>query len=564
MVRNLLKTSLFLALFAGCTADSAGPMQPSEKDTGVKFLLGTSNENVRPFAKNDGDISTKALEDARVVVVTIADTTGKDIFAAHAIDLYPFGDAHLSHPIPLAPGSYLLHEFLVLNAAGEVIYATPLEGSDLAHLVIDPLPIEFSVTANAVATVQPEVLGTEARTPQEFGYTNFVIDADAIVEFFDFQVAVFSDGAEPTSATLIVVNEHGAVRYRGEVMAGTNVVPIRGGDDEYQVILMNDGYATSTQILSQAEMLNHAAAQGDPLVVMLGECAGAETSDSFLITSQEQLEVLRGYIRVGDLVIDGTDVVNVDALACLRVAGRIDIRSASLDNLSGLNGLREINDSLNVQSAESMGELNALHALEKVRFITVADSLISGLYGFGSLVELDEIGVVGNEGLQEVAFYGLRVMNGALVVSSNGALTSLQFPLLEDVPVIDIRGNGVHVLNGFPLLQTTEDLLVRENGELEALHFPLLPNVPGALVISDNASLGAVDGFLVLESVGSLEIARNGVVSMLALPSLWDVLREFVVTDNLQLPTCDAEALLAQLNAAPTSVEILGNAPCAL
>ena len=63
---------------------------------------------------------------------------------------------------------------MILDEEDQIIYATPMEGSELAGLVNDPLPIEFIVSENESTLVTPQVLAVESTdTPESFGFASF-------------------------------------------------------------------------------------------------------------------------------------------------------------------------------------------------------------------------------------------------------------------------------------------------------------------------------------------------------------------------------------------------------
>lgn len=172
------------------------------------------------------------------------------------MDLYDFNGTYLSHPLSLLPGSHALTELLVVDAAGSVLYATPMEGSNLAHLVADPLAISFDVTKDAVTTVRPEMLSTKAYVPEDFGYASF---EPAIVEVLDFLVGVFVydatvDELVLTTASIEVTNESSTVLYTGSLDALTNQVSVPAGHAPYRVTIDKPGYSVYTQDFTEAEL----------------------------------------------------------------------------------------------------------------------------------------------------------------------------------------------------------------------------------------------------------------------------------------------------------------------
>lgn len=111
------------------------------------------------------------------VLVTIKNAQGSIVAERKELTLYKFGITFLSSPLTLKTQqgeSYQLTEFFVLNENHEVIYVTPIEDSALAHLVSDPLEIEFAITKDQITTVTPEVLAVDSNTnPSQYGYGQF-------------------------------------------------------------------------------------------------------------------------------------------------------------------------------------------------------------------------------------------------------------------------------------------------------------------------------------------------------------------------------------------------------
>lgn len=140
------------------------------------------------FSMNEGGRTKDAPEPA-FVLLSIVDSKANLIEENKKLPLYRFGSGYVSESLQLVKGHYKLTKFMVLDAANNVIYATPVEGSPNAGLVNDPLPIDFIITENGSTLVTPQVLEvTEENTPENFGYVNFgfdvvVVPADIKVSF---------------------------------------------------------------------------------------------------------------------------------------------------------------------------------------------------------------------------------------------------------------------------------------------------------------------------------------------------------------------------------------------
>lgn len=259
-----------LVFVNGChTGDTGATQRPGETSVEISIRV----QDIAGEGKS-ASVMSKALADATAVLVTIADSTGADVYDAHRVDLYSFGDDHVSAPISLLPGSYSLTEFLAVDSIGAVLYATPLAGSDLAYLVDEPAPIGFSVTQDNVTTIRPEVLSTESNAPEDFGYVSF---APEVVETFDFLVAAFMyDSASGsfvlTTADIAVANENGDSLYAGALAGITNQITVQSGHAQYDVTVSKGGYQSYVGSFTENELASYfSSAENGPLEVVFAE-----------------------------------------------------------------------------------------------------------------------------------------------------------------------------------------------------------------------------------------------------------------------------------------------------
>jgi hypothetical protein len=234
----------------------------------VEFLFDIAVSKTLSVASD----SLKNLEDAAALVVSIEDAAGVSVYDSEEVALYSFDGTYLSHPLSLVPGSYKLTEFLVIDVGGNVLYATPLEDSELAYLVGDPLSIAFDISTDGVTTVRPQVLSTAEHLPEDFGYVSF---GPEVVDVLDFLVAafVYDDATQTlvmTTATIEVTNGSGEVLYTGDLNAVTNRVTVPDGYAQYKVTITKSGYDLYTQDFTAAELASYfdSTANG-PLEVVL-------------------------------------------------------------------------------------------------------------------------------------------------------------------------------------------------------------------------------------------------------------------------------------------------------
>lgn len=204
------------------------------------------------------------------VMVSVEDKEGNPVLTDELIPVYLFGPAFISEEVELDAGSYNLTKFLVINPAGEVIFAAPLEGSPLAYLVNDPLPIGFRVAAGTSTTVLPEVLPVDDHTPGDFGYVSFGMQVIKPLGFYTICILdnplSMAPGLQLTTARLTVFAGNNW-RYSFKLEASLNHIIIRGGYDVYLFLLEKEGYMPQKFYVSGRELM--ATTKENPLVLKI-------------------------------------------------------------------------------------------------------------------------------------------------------------------------------------------------------------------------------------------------------------------------------------------------------
>jgi hypothetical protein len=164
-------------------------------------------------------LSQKARDNGRAsetttpafVLLSIKDSKGKSQENIK-LPLFSFGQSYLSEDLQLQTGIYQLTQFVVLNAANKVMYATPMEGSDLAKHVTDPLPIDFVVTENRNTQVVPQVLAVlQNDEPSIFGYASFGFEVVKKKNKLDYYIESYNIGDLGFDPALKVVYEYNEV-----------------------------------------------------------------------------------------------------------------------------------------------------------------------------------------------------------------------------------------------------------------------------------------------------------------------------------------------------------------
>lgn len=217
------------------------------KDKSIRFSFSGNNELLRQ-ASSATPVAIKA---------TIRDAAGNVLVQRRTLNLHKFGEQYLSVPLTLPAlenASYQLSEFFVVNAENEVIYVTPREGSELAHLVNDPLDIAFVIDRDEITTVTPEVLAVDA-DPEDYGYGRFGFD---LVNSINIVMSCFVKAESNFELTSAHVKVEGLTAETGnadvewvyeiDALAQANIISLRKSN-AYRITATKQGYDTWTQTL---------------------------------------------------------------------------------------------------------------------------------------------------------------------------------------------------------------------------------------------------------------------------------------------------------------------------
>lgn len=209
---------LILLFSTGCEPEQA------IKKGKIEFAFESSSANAK--VKTDS-------ETLRFILITVKNQSGETVYSRKKIELFKFGENYISEPVEFLAGQYSLTEFFVINDAGVVSYAVPLEESRLAYLVSLPLPINFNITEDQTNKITPQVVATDGFSAEDFGYTTFSFD---ILKTISFQLAVFIYNAAIENFEL--TTSHVSVTANNDSLYDQNLT------DSTQRIIVKDGYET--------------------------------------------------------------------------------------------------------------------------------------------------------------------------------------------------------------------------------------------------------------------------------------------------------------------------------
>jgi hypothetical protein len=233
-IRSLTLILLVVFAFSSCEKNS-----DTSKGTAKFSIASIEQSNQLKSAWADTDLVSYHL------LVSVEDSDGTSVLSDHLVPVYLFGPGYISEELEMNEGDYFLTEFMLIDPSGAVIAATPVEGSPLAYLVNDPLPLEFSIEGGTATLVSPELLAVGSHTPGDFGYISF---GGQIIKPLDFYTVCIIDNPlsmspvqPPVTADLTVVAGNNW-RYRFRLEASVNHLIIRGGYEYYTFLLEKEGY----------------------------------------------------------------------------------------------------------------------------------------------------------------------------------------------------------------------------------------------------------------------------------------------------------------------------------
>ena len=142
-----------------------------EEEGTIQFGLELSDDTDLKSAEAGAEV------DARVsaALITIVGENGELIFDKEYLPIYRFGTEYTTRSLKIPVGRFQLTEFMLIDSSGMVLWATPMEGSNLAHLVRKPLPIKFGISTEETTTIDIQVIRVKDHPPADFGYVNFDI-----------------------------------------------------------------------------------------------------------------------------------------------------------------------------------------------------------------------------------------------------------------------------------------------------------------------------------------------------------------------------------------------------
>lgn len=128
--------------------------------------------------KSTGEDALNFIDNPNNFLTALVSIQGEDgvvVYDKEPLELLRFGSGIVTRSLKLPIGNFLLTEFMLVDSMGVVVWATPVEGSPLAHLVRDPLPRKFRVHPDETTNLDIQVVRVFDHPPSDFGYAEFHI-----------------------------------------------------------------------------------------------------------------------------------------------------------------------------------------------------------------------------------------------------------------------------------------------------------------------------------------------------------------------------------------------------
>jgi hypothetical protein len=201
-----------------------------------KVLFGINNQ---AFKSTETNLSDEDL----ILQLIVVNDLGEPILENVQLPLLNFGGTLITDPIELQEGNYEIIEYFVISTnTNQVIYASPIEGSNLNYLVEDPLPISFSVVEDDISKVEPQVIDVTNISSNELGYSSFSIDIIETLQLL-ISVSIFNEETqnyEFTTADCFVTTSQ--INYYSELPSGISEYILPSQYEVYDFLLIKPGY----------------------------------------------------------------------------------------------------------------------------------------------------------------------------------------------------------------------------------------------------------------------------------------------------------------------------------
>lgn len=188
--------------------------------------------------ESKGHMKSSEIPSGAMALVSVETENGEVVVDQEEVAIRRSDEGYLTDPLCLPPGNYRLVDLMVVDEAGEVVFAAPREGSALSQKVGHSLPYE--ITNKSLTDTRLSLLDTRKRSPKNFGYECFRGKQHM------FKVQVFTaeenNRLQRTHAQALIMKGLDTLR-RYSLTDNMNFITFRGNPGEtYSLVVVKDSY----------------------------------------------------------------------------------------------------------------------------------------------------------------------------------------------------------------------------------------------------------------------------------------------------------------------------------
>ncbi|EPR68250.1 hemagglutinin protein [Cyclobacterium qasimii] len=461
---------LSLIVLGACTTEYE---QQMPTDGSISFQVNESyveNESSRNLAL--------PIQGVNNVVLTIENEDGSQtIFDRKSLPILGFGDEILIEEINLSQGSYQISAFYLTDSSGNILYATPIEGSEFGEFLAQPLPIPFEVTASESQNLNLEIISTAGKSPEPFGFESGMAGFRETFYFFISTVREKVDDFMDFIPAELTVSQ-GDHLLTQQLNGKLNKIVLPKNSENFDLTITYKAFQPIEKEISYDSLLlfeNH------PLIIELTK----KRADEFYIGGTFDGDVqLSSQAAVDSFGLKGYDIINGN----LTIGQTPEGSSDPIQDLSALATIEQVDENFIISGNPDLQSLEGLKYIQTIAqdLIIRSNPKLESFSDFTSLEYLTGLNLTNNPSIQE--FDGLE-------------------HLADKLERLHIEGM-VHFIDfsGFENATNLQKITIQSNTNITHLDFPSQTEIINSKVtVKNNPSLisfgGEAGGFMFIENL---------------------------------------------------------------
>ncbi|MDO6439070.1 hypothetical protein Q4534_16740 [Cyclobacterium sp. 1_MG-2023] len=444
------------------------------------IVLGACTTEYEQQLPTDGSISFQVMESyvgnessrnlalpiqgVNNVVLTIESENGSQtILERKSLPILSFGDEILIEEINLSQGSYQISDFYLTDSTGNILYATPMEGSEFGDYLAQPLPIPFEVTTGESQSLNLEIISTAGKNPDPFGFESGMPGFRETFYFFISAVLEKVDDFMDFIPAELTVSQ-GEHLLSQQLNGKLNKIVLPKSSENYDLTLT---YKAFQPIEKQISYDSLRLFKDIPLIIEMTKkrddafYIGGGFVGDVLLSSQAAVDsfglkgydIIHGNLTLGQSHEGSTDPIqDLSALASIEQVDENLIISGNpdLQSLEGLKYIQTISQDLIIRSNPKLKSFSDLTSLENLTGLNLTNnpsmqnfeglehltSKLEGLHiesmqhfidfsGFENATNLQKITIQSNTNIKHLKFPNqTEIINSKVTVKNNPSLIS--------------------------------------------------------------------------------------------------------------------------------------------